>query len=297
MRQYLDMLQHILDNGEEREDRTGVGTIGVFGYQNRFDLNDGFPLLTTKKMFTRGIFEELLWFLKGDSNIKYLVDRKVNIWNKDAYRQFSNSEDFNGESIDEFIEKIRTDDDFANIHGELGPVYGRQWRDFNGVDQIAQLEDSLKNNPYSRRHILTAWNPADIKDMALPPCHALVQFYVSNDGKLSTHLYQRSADSVLGVPFNIASYAALTHMFANAIGYEPGEFVHTFGDLHIYKNHLPQVEEQLSREPLKLPTLWVNPEVNSIFDYKIDDLKIEGYESHPPIKATLNADDVTQQAN
>lgn len=287
MKQYLDTLTHILEKGVEKENRTGVNTIGVFGYQTRYDLSEGFPLLTTKKMFTRGLIEELLWFISGDTNIKTLVDKNINIWNPDAYREFKNSDGFSGESLDEYVEKIKTDNDFAAKYGDLGPVYGKQWRDFSGVDQFANLVDGIKKSPDSRRHIVSAWNPKDVPKMALPPCHTLYHFNV-HDGKLSCQLYQRSADAFLGVPFNIASYALLTMMVAKSTGHEPGDFVHTFGDLHIYKNHVEAVEEQLKREPKKLPTMEINPDVKNIFSYKIDDFKLEGYDPYPTIKAKLN---------
>ncbi|OCN03726.1 thymidylate synthase [Erysipelotrichaceae bacterium MTC7] len=286
MQQYLDLCKYILSNGEDRADRTGTGTRSVFGYQTRYDLRDGFPLLTTKKMFLRPVAEELLWFLKGDTNIKYLVDRNVRIWNEWPYENFKKSKDYNGESLEEFVEKIKTSDaesEFVKVYGDLGPVYGSQWRDFNGegVDQISELVEGLKNNPFSRRHIVCAWNPAKIDKMALPPCHAFLQFYVSADQKyLSCQLYQRSADVFLGVPFNIASYALMTAMLAQVCGYEAKEFVHTIGDAHIYKDHFDVVNEQLSRVPLPKCKLRLNPEVTSIFDFTIDDIKIEDYESH-----------------
>ena len=283
MKQYLDMCRYILENGEDREDRTGTGTRSCFGYQVRYDLREGFPLLTTKKMYLRPIAEELLWFIKGDTNIKYLVDRRVGIWNEWPYEDFKKCEDFNGETLDEFITKIREDDEFAKKHGNLGPVYGAQWRDFNyqGIDQLSRLVDSLKNNPFSRRHIISAWNPVQVDQMALPPCHTLMQFYVSPDKKyLSCQLYQRSADTFLGVPFNIASYALLTCMLAQVCGYEPKEFVHTFGDLHIYLDHIDVVKTQLEREPLPLGKLQLNPDVKSIFDFTIDDIKLVDYQSH-----------------
>ena len=286
MKQYLDMCQYILENGQDRDDRTGTGTRSVFGYQTRYDLTDGFPLLTTKKMFLRPIAEELLWFIKGDTNIKYLVDRNVKIWNEWPYETFKKSEDFQGETLEEFVAKIKelpADDPFVVKYGELGPVYGRQWRNFNneGVDQVAKLVDSLKNNPFSRRHIICAWNPAEVDEMALPPCHAFLQFYVSNDKKyLSCQLYQRSADTFLGVPFNIASYALFTAMLAQVCGYKPKEFVHTIGDAHIYKDHFDVVKEQISRTPYPKCQLILNPEVKSIFDFTIDDIKIENYQSH-----------------
>jgi len=283
MKQYLDMCRYIMENGEDRGDRTGTGTRSVFGYQNRYDLREGFPLLTTKKMFIRPIAEELLWFIKGDTNIKYLVDRNVKIWNEWPYEDFKKSEDFNGETLEEFVGKIKEDDEFAKKHGNLGPVYGAQWRDFNyeGVDQLEKLVDSLKNNPFSRRHIISAWNPVQVDNMALPPCHAFLQFYVSADKKyLSCQLYQRSADTFLGVPFNIASYALMTHMLAQVCGYEAKEFVHTFGDAHIYKDHFDVIQTQLQREPLKPCKLVLNPEIKSIFDFTIDDIKIVDYQSH-----------------
>ncbi|MBP3277033.1 thymidylate synthase [Kandleria sp.] len=282
MQQYLDQLQYILDHGEVRKDRTGTGTISVFGMQTRYDLRDGFPLMTTKKMFIRPIAEELLWFIKGDTNIKYLVDRNVRIWNEWPYEAFKKSDDYNGETLEEFVAKIKEDDDFAKKHGNLGPVYGAQWRNFNyqGVDQLAKLIDGLKNNPFSRRHIISAWNPIQVDEMALPPCHTLMQFYVSSDKKyLSCQLYQRSADMFLGVPFNIASYALLTCMIAQVCGYEPKEFVHTTGDTHIYLDHVDVVKTQIQRTPKKKPHLVLNPEVKSIFDFKIEDIKIEDYVS------------------
>lgn len=283
MKQYLDLCKHVMENGEQRDDRTGTGTKGVFGFQTRYDLKEGFPLLTTKKMFLRPIAEELLWFIAGDTNIKYLVDRNVRIWNEWPYEDFKKSSEYNNETMDEFIEKVRDDEAFAIKHGELGPVYGKQWRDFNneGVDQVTKLVDSLMNNPFSRRHIISAWNPAQVDDMALPPCHAFLQFYVSSDKQyLSCQLYQRSADIFLGVPFNIASYALFTAMLAQVCGYKAGEFIHTIGDAHIYNDHFDVVNEQLSREPLELCKLKLNPSVKSIFDFKIEDITIEDYNSH-----------------
>ena len=277
------MCRYILEHGEDRPDRTGTGTRSVFGYQTRYDLREGFPLLTTKKMYLRPIAEELLWFIKGDTNIKYLVDRNVKIWNEWPYEDFKKSEDFNGETLEEFVEKIKNDDEFAKKHGNLGPVYGAQWRNFNneGTDQLMKLIDSLKNNPFSRRHIISAWNPSQVDEMALPPCHTLMQFYVSSDQKyLSCQLYQRSADTFLGVPFNIASYALFTSMLAQVCGYKPKEFVHTIGDAHIYKDHFEVVKEQISRTPYPKCQLVLNPEVKSIFDFTIDDIKIENYQSH-----------------
>lgn len=291
MKQYLDMCRYILEHGEDRPDRTGTGTRSVFGYQTRYDLREGFPLLTTKKMYLRPIAEELLWFIKGDTNIKYLVDRNVKIWNEWPYEDFKKSEDFNGETLEEFVEKIKNDDDFAKKHGNLGPVYGAQWRNFNneGTDQLMKLIDSLKNNPFSRRHIISAWNPSQVDEMALPPCHTLMQFYVSSDQKyLSCQLYQRSADTFLGVPFNIASYALLTCMLAQVCGYEPKEFIHTIGDAHIYKDHFDVVKTQIEREPLPLPHLVLNKDIDNLFDFKIEDIKLEGYQSYGPLKGKVS---------
>ena len=289
MKQYLDLCRYVLENGQKREDRTGTGTISTFGYQMRFNLEEGFPLLTTKKVFYRGIFEELLWFLSGSTNIKPLVDKKVGIWNEWPYEKFKKSSAYNGETLDGFIEKIREDENFAKKYGELGPVYGKQWRDFNGVDQISDLIDGLKNNPFSRRHMVVAYNPSEIKDMALPPCHSLFQFYVSADKKkLSCQLYQRSGDVFLGVPFNIASYSLLLCMIAQVCGYKPYEFIHSFGDVHIYLNHLDQIHEQLSRTPRKLPKLVLNKDVKNLFDFKYEDIKIEDYDPYPAIKGAVS---------
>lgn len=262
MRQYTDLLKHIKSNGVVKTDRTGTGTISVFGYQMRFDLSEGFPVLTTKKLHLRSIIYELLWFLKGDTNIKYLHDHNVTIW-----------------------------DEWADKNGDLGHVYGYQWRswptpDGRHIDQISKVVESLKNNPDSRRHIVSAWNVGEIENMALPPCHAMFQFYVA-DGKLSCQLYQRSADVFLGVPFNIASYALLTMMMAQVTGLEPGDFVHTFGDAHIYLNHREQVDLQLSRELRPLPTMKINPDVKSIFDFEFEDFTLDNYDPHPTIKAPI----------
>lgn len=289
MKQYLDLCEEVLKNGEVRKDRTGTGTISKFGYQLRVNLNDGFPLLTTKKVFTRGIIEELLWFLKGETNIRPLALKNVKIWNDWPYDKFKKSADFNGETMEEFIKRICEDEEFANKWGELGPVYGKQWRDFFGVDQINNLINDIKNNPFSRRHLVVAYNPAQVEDMALPPCHAFFQFYVSADGKkLSLQLYQRSADIFLGVPFNIASYALLLAMVAQVCDLEPFEFIHTFGDAHIYLDHVEQIKEQLSRAPKKLPKLVLNPEIKNIFDFTIDDIKIEDYDPWPTIKGKVS---------
>ncbi|EMS1759046.1 thymidylate synthase [Neisseria gonorrhoeae] len=263
MKAYLDLMRHVLDNGTDKSDRTGTGTRSVFGYQMRFDLGKGFPLLTTKKLHLRSIIHELLWFLKGDTNIKYLKDNNVSIW---------------GEWADE--------------NGDLGPVYGYQWRswpapDGRHIDQIANVVEQIKKNPDSRRLIVSAWNPALVDEMALPPCHALFQFYVA-DGKLSCQLYQRSADIFLGVPFNIASYALLTMMMAQVCGLEAGEFVHTFGDAHLYRNHFEQAALQLEREPRALPVMKINPEVKDLFAFKFEDFELEGYDPHPHIKAVVS---------
>jgi thymidylate synthase len=263
VKQYLDLCKHVLENGTKKEDRTGTGTISTFGYQMRFDLQEGFPLLTTKKLHVKSIIHELLWFLKGDTNVAYLQENGVRIWNE-----------------------------WADENGELGPVYGHQWRSWSGsdgetIDQITNLIETIKHNPDSRRMIVSAWNVADVDHMALPPCHCLFQFYVA-DGKLSCQLYQRSADVFLGVPFNIASYALLTMMVAQACDLEAGEFVHTFGDVHIYQNHIDQVNLQLSREPKSLPKLVINPEVKDIFQFTFEDFKLEGYDPHPHIKGVVS---------
>lgn len=262
MKQYHDLLHHVLETGHQKADRTGTGTLSVFGYQMRFNLGEGFPLLTTKKLHTRSIFHELLWFLKGETNIKYLKDNKVSIW-----------------------------DEWADENGELGPVYGKQWRswetaDGKTVDQITNVIKQIKENPDSRRHLVIAFNPGEIDKMALPPCHAFFQFYVAN-GKLSCQLYQRSADIFLGVPFNIASYALLTHMVAQVCNLQPGDFIHTLGDAHIYSNHMDQVKLLLSRTPRTLPQLKLNPNVKNIFDFTYEDIEIVGYDPHPVIKAEV----------
>lgn len=289
MKQYLDLCKHVLAHGEDRGDRTGTGTRSVFGYQMRMDLREGFPLLTTKKVYFRGIAEELLWIISGNTNIQPLVKKNVKIWNDWPYDSYQKSDVYQGETMEEFIEKIKTDDAFAMKYGQLGPVYGHQWRDFFGTDQLQELIDGLKNDPFSRRHIICAWNPAQIKEMALPPCHAFIQFYVSADKKyLSCQLYQRSADIFLGVPFNIASYSLLTHMLAQVCGYEAKDFVHTFGDAHIYQDHIPLIEEQLKREPMKLCTLKINPAVTNIEDFTYEDFTLEDYVSHPAIKGKVS---------
>ena len=262
MKQYLDLMRHVRDNGTKKEDRTGTGTLSVFGHQMRFDLSKGFPVVTTKKCHLKSIIHELIWFLSGDTNIKYLQDNGVRIWNE-----------------------------WADDEGNLGPVYGYQWRswpkaDGGHVDQIAQIIDQIKNNPDSRRIIVSAWNVGEVENMALPPCHMMFQFYVA-DGKLSCQLYQRSADIFLGVPFNIASYALLTMMVAQVCGLEVGDFIHTLGDAHLYSNHLEQTDEQLSRQPYPLPTMKINPDVKSIFDFKFEDFDLINYEAHPHIKGVV----------
>ena len=286
MKQYLDMCRFILENGTKKEDRTGTGTISYFGYQMRFDLNEGFPLLTTKRVYRRPIIHELLWFISGDTNIKYLVDNDVKIWNEWPYEIYKKSEEFKNETLEEFVLKIKEDNDFAAKWGNLGPVYGAQWRNFNGCDQIQELIEGLKKNPYSRRHIVSAWNPKEIENMALPPCHCFMQFYVV-DNKLSCQLYQRSADVFLGVPFNIASYSLFTMMIAQVCGFELGEFVHTIGDAHIYLNHVDQIKLQLSREVRSLPKMKINPNVKSIFDFKYEDFEVTDYNPHKSIKGEV----------
>ncbi|SEB39839.1 thymidylate synthase [Nitratireductor aquibiodomus] len=262
MRQYLDLLSHVLENGVDRDDRTGTGTRGVFGHQMRFDLEQGFPVLTTKKLHLRSIIHELLWFLKGDTNIGYLKENGVSIW-----------------------------DEWADENGDLGPVYGAQWRswpapDGGQIDQIAALLKGLRDNPHSRRHVVSAWNPAEVDSMALPPCHCLFQFHVAN-GRLSCQLYQRSADIFLGVPFNIASYALLTMMVAQVTGLRAGDFVHTLGDAHLYSNHFDQAREQLTRTPKPLPTMWINPDVTDLFAFRFEDFRLDGYVADPSIRAPI----------
>lgn len=299
MKQYLELMRHIRDGGVRKEDRTGTGTMSVFGYQMRFDLSEGFPLVTTKKVHLKSIIYELLWFIQGDTNIRYLVNNGVNIWNDWPFqswlRETGQDQTFPmytpewREQMKLFVERIKADEQFARQYGELGPVYGRQWRNFEGVDQLAQVVDDIKCNPDSRRLIVSAWNPVDIPVMAkagLPPCHTLFQFYVS-EGRLSCQLYQRSADVLLGVPFNIASYALLTLMIAQVAGLQPGDFVHTFGDAHLYSNHLEQVEEQLSREPHPLPEMVINPGVRDLFSFQYEDFELKNYKPHPPISAPV----------
>lgn len=286
MKQYLELMNHVYQNGADKGDRTGTGTRSLFGYQTRYDLRDGFPLVTTKKTYLRAIIEELLWFISGETNIEPLVKKNVRIWNEWPYALFAKSSDYRGESMDAFIERIKTDHLFAQKHGDLGPVYGKQWRDFGGVDQLINLIESIKTNPDSRRHIISAWNPTEVDAMALPPCHTFIQFYVI-DGVVSCQLYQRSADIFLGVPFNIASYALLLLMVAQVTGNTAGEFVHTIGDAHIYHNHFEQVQLQLSREPLPLPEMVINPNIKDITKFTIDDFHLVDYQSHPGIKAPI----------
>ena len=298
MEQYLNLLTEIKSKGTKKEDRTGTGTISIFGHQMRFDLNDGFPLVTTKKVNFNAILHELLWFIKGETNIEYLVKNNVNIWNEWPFQSWlEKTNQIEGlamhskewkEKLQEFVDLIKKDNSFAKEYGDLGPVYGKQWRDFEGVDQLSQVIEDLKNSPNSRRHIVSAWNPKEIPIMiksGLPPCHTLFQFYVAN-GKLSCQLYQRSADVFLGVPYNIASYALLTYMIASVTDLEVGEFVHSLGDTHIYLNHLDQVDEQLSREPHKLPKIEINKK-DVLFDYTFEDFKLVDYNSHPFISAPI----------
>ena len=309
---YLDLCKLILEKGHKKEDRTGTGTYSIFGHQMRFDLSEGFPLLTTKKVNFRLIASELLWFIKGDTNIRFLLENNNNIWNEWAFERWVESEDYDGPDmtdfgrrslVDEdfnceyqkqmelFKEKILTDDEFAKKHGDLGYVYGKQWRHWETktgetIDQLKNVIDSIRNNPDSRRHIVSAWNPEDIPFMALPPCHTLFQFYVA-DGKLSCQLYQRSGDIFLGVPFNIASYALLTHLIAHECDLEVGEFVHTLGDAHIYTNHVEQVKTQLQRDVRPFPQLKLNKEKQSVFDFELTDFELIGYDPHPAIKAPI----------
>ena len=296
MKQYLDLLRTIRDNGVVRGDRTGTGTKGIFGYQMRFNLAEGFPLLTTKKVFLKGVIHELLWFLSGDTNIKYLVDNGVHIWDSDAFRYYNELCVKHGVlpvDLETFLSAAGVESPIEGYRfGDLNHVYGYQWRSWpkasgEVVDQIQSVINTLKTNPTSRRMIVSAWNVADVEDMALPPCHTMFQFFVA-EGKLSCQLYQRSADTFLGVPFNIASYALLTMMIAKECGLEVGDFVHTLGDAHLYLNHLEQADEQLQREPRKLPTMRLNPDVKSIFDYKYEDFSLEGYDPYPVIKAPLS---------
>ncbi|EAD3877853.1 TPA_asm: thymidylate synthase [Listeria monocytogenes] len=313
MKQYLDLEKYVLENGTQKGDRTGTGTISTFGYQMRFDLQEGFPIMTTKRVPFKLVVSELLWFLHGDTNIRYLLQHNNNIWNEWAFERFVKSDDYKGEDMTDFglraerdpafkevyqaeMEKFKTrileDEAFANKYGELGNIYGKQWREWKTsqgetIDQLADLIEMIKTNPNSRRLIVSAWNPEDIPNMALPPCHSLFQFYVA-DGKLSCQLYQRSADIFLGVPFNIASYALLTHLIAREVGLEVGEFIHTMGDAHLYNNHMEQVKEQLSRTPHKLPKLVLSDKPATIFDFDVADISLDGYNPDPAIKAPIS---------
>ena len=307
MQQYLNLLQHILDYGTKKEDRTGIGTTSIFGYQMRFNLEEGFPLLTTKKVYHKAIIHELLWFLTGDTNIKYLVRNDVKIWNEWAFQVYLEENKLQSEyprysekwkeKLDWFVQQMKEDDAFASQWGELGPIYGKQWREWETkdgrkIDQISQVINMIKNDPTSRRIIVSGWNIGEIEGLvhdhnrAPPPCHSLFQFMVIN-GKLSCQLYQRSADVFLGVPFNIASYALLTMMVAQVTNLQLGEFIHTFGDVHIYNNHLEQVKEQLSRTPRPLPKIKLNPLIKSLFQFKFEDFELADYNPHPPIKAPI----------
>ncbi|EBF5114698.1 thymidylate synthase [Listeria monocytogenes] len=313
MKQYLDLEKYVLENGTQKGDRTGTGTISTFGYQMRFDLQEGFPIMTTKRVPFKLVVSELLWFLHGDTNIRYLLQHNNNIWNEWAFERFVKSDDYKGEDMTDFglraerdpafkevyqaeMEKFKTrileDEAFANKYGELGNIYGKQWREWKTsqgetIDQLADLIEMIKTNPNSRRLIVSAWNPEDIPNMALPPCHSLFQFYVA-DGKLSCQLYQRSADIFLGVPFNIASYALLTHLIAREVGLEVGEFIHIMGDAHLYNNHIEQVKEQLSRTPHKLPKLVLSDKPATIFDFDVADISLDGYNPDPAIKAPIS---------
>ncbi|EBH4248105.1 thymidylate synthase [Listeria monocytogenes] len=313
MKQYLDLEKYVLENGTQKGDRTGTGTISTFGYQMRFDLQEGFPIMTTKRVPFKLVVSELLWFLHGDTNIRYLLQHNNNIWNEWAFERFVKSDDYKGEDMtdfglraerdpafkevyqaemDKFKTRILEDEAFANKYGELGNIYGKQWREWKTsqgetIDQLADLIEMIKTNPNSRRLIVSAWNPEDIPNMALPPCHSLFQFYVA-DGKLSCQLYQRSADIFLGVPFNIASYALLTHLIAREVGLEVGEFIHTMGDAHLYNNHMEQVKEQLSRTPHKLPKLMLSDKPATIFDFDVTDISLDGYNPDPAIKAPIS---------
>lgn len=289
METYLQLCRDVMAKGELKTDRTGTGTRSLFGYQMRFSLDQGFPLLTTKKVHFKSVLGELLWFISGQTNIRPLVKQGIRIWNEWPYAKYCKSPHYQGEDMATFVDKIIHDDEFARVHGDLGPVYGAQWRNFNGVDQLKEVEHAIKTNPHSRRLLISAWNPPAIPDMLLPPCHLLMQFYVSADGStLSLQLYQRSADIFLGVPFNIASYALLLVMMAHATHKKTGDFVMTIGDAHIYTNHIDQINEQLTRSPLALPTVRITRPVDSITDIQFEDIELLNYVSHPPIKGVVS---------
>lgn len=286
MKQYLNLLEEIINNNEHSNNRTSINSFNLFGTQTKYNLKDGFPLLTTKKIFFKGVIHELLWFLSGSTNIKYLVDNNVNIWNEWPYENYKKSNEYKNETIKEFISKIKNDSTFAKKWGELGPVYGKQWRNFEGIDQIQNVINQIKNSPNSRRIIVSAWNPKEIGDMLLPPCHTLFQFYVYN-GEISLQLYQRSADMFLGVPFNIASYALLLVLVADVCHLKPNSFIHTIGVAHIYENHLEQVKEQLKRKPRKLPKIVLKKHYDDITKYKFEDIEIIDYDPYPILKGKV----------
>lgn len=287
MKQYLEVLQDVLETGILSENRTDTKTLTAFGKRMEFNLQEGFPLVTTKKVFFSGIAHELIWFIKGDTNIRYLVENNVNIWNEWPFEKFKESLEYNGQDLNWFKQKILEDKIFAKKWGELGPVYGKQWRDFNGFDQLQAVIHEIKNNPSSRRLVVSAWNPNDISKMALPPCHCLYQFQITNQNQLNCQLYQRSADLFLGVPFNIASYSLLTFLIAKTCNLIPNKFVHVMGDAHIYVNHIEQVKEQLTRVPKKLPTLKIINNRDSLFDFKVSDFILENYESWPKLQGKV----------
>ena len=284
MKEYLKLIKTVLKKGVRKTNRTGIDTISYFGYQMRYDLSKGFPIITTKEVHFKSVVGELLWFLNGDTNLKYLIDNKIRIWNEWGYERYKLSNEYNGEDQEAYIKLIKTNPEFANKYGDLGPIYGRQWRNFNGIDQIKYLISELKSNPNSRRLVLSSWNPKELDEMALPPCHLLFQLYCV-DNKLSLQLYQRSADIFLGVPFNISSYCLLLHLLALECNLDVGEFVHTIGDAHIYANHLDQIKLQLKRKPKKLPNLVIIKK--DIFNYSIEDIKLENYNHHPKIKGIV----------
>lgn len=284
MKEYLKLIKTVLKKGVRKTNRTGIDTISYFGYQMRYDLSKGFPIITTKEVHFKSVVGELLWFLSGDTNLKYLIDNKIRIWNEWGYERYKLSNEYNGEDQEAYIRLIKTNPEFANKYGDLGPIYGRQWRNFNGIDQIKYLISELKSNPNSRRLVLSSWNPKELDEMAIPPCHLLFQLYCV-DNKLSLQLYQRSADIFLGVPFNISSYCLLLHLLALECNLDVGEFVHTIGDAHIYANHLDQIKLQLKRKPKKLPNLVINKK--DIFNYSIEDIKLENYNHHPKIKGIV----------